>query len=212
VTGVRARGRDHFGWSVVELIEAAVRVGEQPAAHAALERLSERTRASGTEWALGVEAGSRALLSDDGAAEALHRESVERLARGPRRHPPRARSCATASGCGARAGGPRPARSAATRTQRTPAAAPSRSPSARAANCSPRARQPAGARTTPATPSRRKRPKSPGWRLTAIPIRRSAHGCTAAPERSSTTCTRCSASSTSRRGRSFDAGFRSAAR
>ena len=45
---------------------------------AALDRLSERTWASGTEWALGIEARCRGLLSDD---EALYRESVERLAR-----------------------------------------------------------------------------------------------------------------------------------
>ena len=39
------------------------------------------TRASGTDWALGVEASRRALLRDDAAAEALHREAIERLGR-----------------------------------------------------------------------------------------------------------------------------------
>ena len=47
-------------------------------AAAALERLSERTQAAGTEWALGIEARCRALLSDD---ESPYRESIERLAR-----------------------------------------------------------------------------------------------------------------------------------
>jgi DNA-binding CsgD family transcriptional regulator len=47
----------------------------------ALERLSHSTRASGTDWALGVEARSRALLSNGQAAERLYREAVERLAR-----------------------------------------------------------------------------------------------------------------------------------
>jgi len=70
-----------FGWALVELIEAGARAGQLDAAAAALERLSERTRASGTEWALGIEAGSRALLSDAGSAEPFYRESVERLAR-----------------------------------------------------------------------------------------------------------------------------------
>jgi len=70
-----------YGWALVELIEAGARVGRMDAAVAALERLSERTRASGTEWALGIEAASRALVSDAGSAEPLYRESVERLAR-----------------------------------------------------------------------------------------------------------------------------------
>ena len=56
------------GWALVELIEAGVRVGRPDEAAAALDRLSERTRASGTEWALGIEARCRALLSDDESA------------------------------------------------------------------------------------------------------------------------------------------------
>ena len=67
-----------YGWALVELIEAAVRSDGQPGEAAALARLSERTRASGTEWALGIEARCRALLSED---ESLYLESVERLAR-----------------------------------------------------------------------------------------------------------------------------------
>jgi DNA-binding CsgD family transcriptional regulator len=70
-----------YGWALVELIEAGVRVGRRDEADAALDRLSDRTRASGTDWALGVEAGSRALLSDTRTAEPLYREAVERLAR-----------------------------------------------------------------------------------------------------------------------------------
>jgi DNA-binding CsgD family transcriptional regulator/tetratricopeptide (TPR) repeat protein len=66
-----------YGWALVELIEAGVRSGGRDEAAAALDRLSERTQASGTEWALGVEARCRALLDDD---EALYRESIERLA------------------------------------------------------------------------------------------------------------------------------------
>ena len=67
-----------YGWALVELIEAGVRSGSSDEATAALERLSERTQASGTEWALGIEARCRGLLSDD---ESLYQESVERLAR-----------------------------------------------------------------------------------------------------------------------------------
>jgi DNA-binding CsgD family transcriptional regulator len=80
------RGCEHddvglCAWAFVELIEAGVRTGATGVASATLDRLSERTRASGTDWALGIEAGSRALLSDGHAAEALHREAIERLAR-----------------------------------------------------------------------------------------------------------------------------------
>jgi DNA-binding CsgD family transcriptional regulator len=67
-----------YGRALAELIEAAVRIGRPEEAAAALGRLSERTRASGTEWALGIDARCRALLSGE---EALYRESVERLAR-----------------------------------------------------------------------------------------------------------------------------------
>ena len=82
------RGCEHddvglFAWSLVELIEAGVRSGATDEASAALGDLSERTRASGTDWALGIEAGSRALLSDGREAEPLYREAVERLASSP---------------------------------------------------------------------------------------------------------------------------------
>jgi DNA-binding CsgD family transcriptional regulator len=80
------RGCEHedvglFAWALVELIEAGARSGAMHAASDALDRLSARTQASGTDWALGIEAGSRALLSDGRDAAALYRESVERLAR-----------------------------------------------------------------------------------------------------------------------------------
>jgi DNA-binding CsgD family transcriptional regulator len=67
-----------YGWALVELIEAGVRGGEPAEAAAALDRLSERTQASGTEWALGIEARCRGLVLDE---EARYRESIERLAR-----------------------------------------------------------------------------------------------------------------------------------
>jgi AAA ATPase domain len=71
-----------YALALVELVEAAVRSDRPKVAEAALERLSERTQASGTDWALGIEARSRALLAKGASAEALYEEAVERLARG----------------------------------------------------------------------------------------------------------------------------------
>jgi DNA-binding CsgD family transcriptional regulator len=68
-------------WPAVELIEAAVRSRRSDIAADALRRLAEITTASGTDWALGVEARSRALLSDGETAERWYRESIERLGR-----------------------------------------------------------------------------------------------------------------------------------
>jgi DNA-binding CsgD family transcriptional regulator len=68
-------------WGLVELIEAAARNGKAERAADALRQLSETTRATGTEWALGIEARSRALLSEGEAAERLYREAIDRLAR-----------------------------------------------------------------------------------------------------------------------------------
>ena len=68
-------------WGLVELIEAAARSGRAQVAADGLRRLSELTRTSGTDWALGIEARCRALLSDNEAAESLYREAIERLER-----------------------------------------------------------------------------------------------------------------------------------
>ena len=68
-------------WSLRELVEAGARCGQADEANAAVERLSERTRAAGTDLALGIEVRSRALLSDGKLAERLYGEAIDRLAR-----------------------------------------------------------------------------------------------------------------------------------
>jgi DNA-binding CsgD family transcriptional regulator len=68
-------------WAAVELIEAAARSGQRDIAAKALRGLAESTSAAGTDWALGIEARSRALLSEGDRAEARYRESIERLGR-----------------------------------------------------------------------------------------------------------------------------------
>ena len=68
-------------WALPELIEAAAQCEEHDLAERALERLTETTRASGTDRGLGIEARSRALLSRGDAAESLYREAIERTGR-----------------------------------------------------------------------------------------------------------------------------------
>jgi DNA-binding CsgD family transcriptional regulator len=68
-------------WAAVEMIEAASRSGAPERAAGALERLSDTTRAGGSDWALGVHAYARALLSEGETAELLYREALERLGR-----------------------------------------------------------------------------------------------------------------------------------
>jgi DNA-binding CsgD family transcriptional regulator len=70
-----------FGWALSELVEAGARSGTREVAAAAFEQLTERTHASGTDWALGVEARARALLSEGETAETLYREATDRLGR-----------------------------------------------------------------------------------------------------------------------------------
>lgn len=69
-------------WSLVELVEAAVRSDNRAPASRAVEDLAQITGPSGTDWALGVLARCRALLAEDPrVAEPLYREAIERLAR-----------------------------------------------------------------------------------------------------------------------------------
>ena len=47
----------------------------------ALARLAETTQAGGTDFGLGIEARSRALVSEGQAAEGMYREAIDRLGR-----------------------------------------------------------------------------------------------------------------------------------
>jgi DNA-binding CsgD family transcriptional regulator len=86
-TATRAaqRASEHAGeevaatWAAVELIEAAARNGNGELAVGTCRRLAEMTSTSGTDWALGIEARSRALVSEGDTAERLYLESIERL-------------------------------------------------------------------------------------------------------------------------------------
>jgi DNA-binding CsgD family transcriptional regulator len=80
----RAFQRDQLGLGphvVPELAEAASRTGDPELVRATLEWISERTRVMPSDWALGIEARVRALLSEGEAAEGLYRESLAHLDR-----------------------------------------------------------------------------------------------------------------------------------
>jgi DNA-binding CsgD family transcriptional regulator len=68
-------------WALPELIEAAARTGNTGVAHDALARLAETTQAGGTDFGLGMEARSRALVSEGETAEGCYREAIDRLGR-----------------------------------------------------------------------------------------------------------------------------------
>ena len=70
-----------FNWHLAELIEAAVRAGKADLADDAHRRLVAMTRASGTDWGLGLAARSQALLAEGKRAEALYVEAIQRLSK-----------------------------------------------------------------------------------------------------------------------------------
>ena len=80
----RAYEHDGLGfgvWVLPELIEAAVRSGDRVAAELAFERLAQRSSTSTTEWARGVEAAARGLLSERAEAEEHYVEAIKQLGR-----------------------------------------------------------------------------------------------------------------------------------
>ena len=66
-------------WGMIELIEAAARTGRADLAAETLGRLSAKADACGTDWALGIEARSRALLSETDTAEHGFGEAIAHL-------------------------------------------------------------------------------------------------------------------------------------
>ena len=64
-----------------ELVEACVRDGHPELAAVALEQFRPHALASGTPWAVGLEARSRALTSTGPAAEQHYREAIDSLRR-----------------------------------------------------------------------------------------------------------------------------------
>ena len=80
----RATAWDDLSFSsftLPELVEAAVRSGETDVAVEGHERLAERAGSAGTDFACGVDARSRALVSEGAVAEAAYREAIDALGR-----------------------------------------------------------------------------------------------------------------------------------
>lgn len=78
----RACERDGFALleaALAEFIEASVRSGSREPAATALRRLEARAQDTGSEWAMGMTACSRALLADDESAEVSYLEAIGRL-------------------------------------------------------------------------------------------------------------------------------------
>jgi DNA-binding CsgD family transcriptional regulator len=78
-------------WALYEVVEAAARGGNRELASDALKRLEEATHPCATDFARGIEARSRALLSEGETAERLYQEAIDRLDRTKLR-PERARA------------------------------------------------------------------------------------------------------------------------
>jgi DNA-binding CsgD family transcriptional regulator len=72
-------------WMLPERVEAATRSGKQEVAAAALRDFVERAHPGESDWGLGLEARSRAMLIGGGDAEDLYREAIDRLSRTPLR-------------------------------------------------------------------------------------------------------------------------------
>jgi DNA-binding CsgD family transcriptional regulator len=66
-------------WALYELVEAAARSDQHDRARAAADQLSELAEASGSNWARGAAARSRALVSGGRAADEGYREAIELL-------------------------------------------------------------------------------------------------------------------------------------
>ncbi|WP_395104225.1 hypothetical protein [Actinomadura sp. SCN-SB] len=137
-------------WALAEGVEAAARGGTPRLGDAALGRLTEATRPSGTDWALGIEARCRALVNEERpAADQHYQEAIDLLGRTPLRVESHGRTFSTASGCAAGITGAPRAGTCAPPTTCSPPWACSRSPGGRRANCGAPVRARAGAPPRP---------------------------------------------------------------
>jgi len=145
---------DPVGYSsllVPELAEAASRTADGALLDLAADWLSERTGVLTSQWASGIEARVRALLSEDETAESLYRESIAHLAApacGSSSHAP---TCCSVSGCAANAAASTPVSICAPPSRCSATWAPRRSRAGPNVSCWPPASAPASEPSTPST-------------------------------------------------------------
>lgn len=164
-------------WVYPELVEAAVRAGKLEAAAEAYERLAAMTSASGTDWALGSRLGcARCCPPARRRNGSTWSPSPGWRGRGCASTWP-APTCCTASGYAVPAGGTRRASSCVPRTACSRRWAWPRSPNGLGASCGRAEARRANVRSPRRTSSPPRRPRSPGWRATGCPTRRSGRGC-----------------------------------
>ena len=179
---------------MVELIESAMRSGRTDLAAEAVARLTTKAQACRTDWALGIEARSRALLSTGDTAEREFREAVGHLSRA-RVHGELARAYLLYGEWLRQDGRQVDARRELTRAYEMFTAIGVEGFMERTRReLRPLARPYASALPMPSSSSRSRRHSSRGWPATACRIRRSAPSFSLAPARSNGICARCSPS------------------
>ena len=193
-------------WALPELVEAAARVQDTASARDALERLAETTQPSANDFALGIEARCRALLSEGAIAERLYQDAIERLGRDAATTGARARSPAVRGVAASRApppGRPRTAADSAPDVHRHWHGGVRRTRSE--SSCGRPGRRCASGASRRATSSPRRSGRSLSWPATASPTPRSGRDCSSARAPWSGTWARCSRSSGSAPAGSFPA-------
>ena len=185
-------------WALTELIEAASRCGQTGRASAAFQRLSETTAASGTDWALGIEARSRALLGEDDAADRIRtgRQSIGSIAPAPAPSSPGPTS-STANGSGVPEDASMRVSTSELLTPCLPRWEQRRSTSVPGASWLPPVRRCASEPSKHGTSSRPRKLRSPDWPQRGGPTPRSAPNSSSVRERSSGTYARSIPSSAS---------------
>jgi hypothetical protein len=151
------------GWALSELVEAATRTLQLHEGADALARLSKMTRASGTDWAIGIEARARALRVEEGMPRpSSGSPSIE--SRGPEVDCTwRGVICCTASGYGGRTAAWTLGRSCVAHTRCSQRQGVRHSSGELQASCVRPARRFGSAQSTAFTGSRHKNGRSRSW-------------------------------------------------